>query len=868
MMESAQRTTRTAGVKTLREHLVGSAFRLRLTAGFLLLGGSGLLFAQTAEMVRTAMPGPSIEGCITIVDQNGTVNVVPGVHVSVTASPSATALSTATDIEGNYRFTSLSPGTYTLDARLDGFAPFTESVVLGPGEAKIQNARLELATIIQKIEVQDQAGPVAAEAANSASTLSSPQFTSLPLAEQKFKAALPLVPGVVRTREGQLNFKGSPENQAMLLVDSAQTVDPVTGSFSIPIPLDAIATMTVEKAPFSAEYGGFSGGLASIETKAPANSWNYGLMDFIPGARGEGGHLVGISNFTPRLFFGGPLIKDKVNFFEDVTYDVNKRPIRGLPWPNDERKKQGFNTFTSIQAMLSAKHILSLSLNGFSTRTQFADATALAPEKASADDGLRGVSVGANDGYQFTSGALLTTVFRYTRFDSNAHGQGPEDMLFTPDGWGGNFFNTWTRNSNQVQFHPLYQFPVKEWHGRHEVKVGAGFSYRAYNGTDRSHPIQLLREDGSLAERIDFLGGGPLHGRDADVAEFVQDHWTLTPRLSLDLGARLSTQSLGNKAAVAPRAALMYSPFEDHKTILRAGAGFFYDRVSLLATDFKQDPTRVTSLYDTNGTLLGSTTYQNAYMATAPGGGFVPVGSLGASPRNTTFHFEVDRQLLRNAAIRVGYLYSRTKDLYMVTPFAAASGNPALLGMTDTAASHYRELETTLHYRVREQADFNLSYVHSRAHGDLNALSSVYVPFEQPVIRPNVFGTLPQDIPNRVVGWGIFPLPHGIRLSSAVDVHSGFPYSKTDVLENYVGAPDSQRFPTFFSLDVKVYRDFQVRLPFSGKKTRKIRFGLYSINLTNHANPLEVYSNVTSPVFGHFVGFQHRVEGFVLDAVN
>ena len=87
-------------------------------------------------------------------------------------------------------------------------------------------------------------------------------------------------------------------------------------------------------------------------------------------------------------------------------------------------------------------------------------------------------------------------------------------------------------------------------------------------------------------------------------------------------------------------------------------------------------------------------------------------------------------------------------------------------------------------------------------------------------------------------------------------------------VENYVGAPDSQRFPTFFSLDVKVYRDFQVRLPFSGKKTRKIRFGLYSINLTNHANPLEVYSNVTSPVFGHFVGFQHRVEGFVLDAVN
>jgi hypothetical protein len=45
----------------------------------------------------------------------------------------------------------------------------------------------------------------------------------------------------------------------VLEVDSAKTVDPVTGSFSIPVPIDAIQTVTVDKTPFSAENGVFRG---------------------------------------------------------------------------------------------------------------------------------------------------------------------------------------------------------------------------------------------------------------------------------------------------------------------------------------------------------------------------------------------------------------------------------------------------------------------------------------------------------------------------------------------------------------------------------------------------------------------------------
>jgi hypothetical protein len=838
-----------------------------LTLFLALTVGGSPLFAQIDNVGRQKAE-TSIEGVVTVAGQQGSADAAPGALVKLTSASSGLApLSATTDAEGHYSFTHLQPGTYRVEALLDGFKPFAEDIALMQGDIKIENISLELETVVQKIEVQDKAADVSTESANSTANVSSQQFTDLPLAEQKFKAALPLVPGVVRTMEGKLNFKGAPENQGMLLVDSAQTVDPTTGSFSIPVPLDAIQTLSVDKAPYSAEYGGFSGGLTSIETKPPSSSWNYGVMDFIPGARFKDGHIAGISGFTPRLFFGGPLLKDKLYFLEAFTYDVNKNAVRGLPWPNDETKRQGFNTLTSLQAVLSLQHILSVTLNGFSSRRQFADINALVPETASADDGQRGLSIGANDSYQFNSGGLLSTIVRYTRFDSDAYGQGPEDMLITPEGWGGNFFDTWTRASSQFELRPLYQSPSKEWWGRHQIKVGLDFSHRSFDGTDHSHPIDLLQQDGILAEQIDFEGDGRLRARDTAVAEFVQDHWMINDRLALDLGGRLSSESIGRSAAFAPRVGLVYALSGDRKTILRAGAGIFYDRASLLAADFLNNPTRVESFYDETGTLVNSLALQNAYVAMVPGRGFVQTSSiLDTSPRNSTWNLEVDREVSRRAVARVSYLYSQTQNLDIVTPVAAASGAPALLGLADTGSSHYYELETTLHYRPSERSFLNISYVKSRARGDLNTVSDVFVPFEQPVIRPDVSGTLAQDVPNRVVGWGTFFLPWNVTLSPVVDVHSGLPYSDVDALQNYVGLPNGQRFPEFLSFDLKVYKEFQLHLPFLGKK--KLRFGVYTINLTNHSNMLDVYNNVDSPYFGHFVGFQHRVNGFVIDAVN
>jgi hypothetical protein len=748
-----------------------------------------------------------------------------------------------------------------------GFRPFTETISLRANETSVADVALTLDTVVEKVEVKEQAASLSTESSSPASTVNNEQLETLPLAQQKFRDALPLVPGVIRTLDGKLSVRGTSENQGMLEVDSAKTVDPVTGSFSIPVPIDAIQTVKVDKTPFSAENGGFSGGLTAIETTPPPNDWFYKVKDFNVSLRGKNGHFVGISQATPRVSFGGPIGDGKLSFSEVYEYDVRRDPVRGLAWPRNEIKSQGFNSFTRVQAILSPQHVLNADVNIFPMRTQFADINALVPQTASSDYDQKGVSAGISDLYSFPSGALLRIALRYTRFDSNAHGQGSADLLLNPEGWDGNFFNSWTRDSNQFQLYPTFQFAPRKWLGRHELKIGFDMTHRSYAGSSLSHPVQVLRQDGTLAEQITFTGNGPRGASATDVEEFIQDRWLVNNQLAIDLGGRLTSETVGRHAAFAPRVGVAYSPGKNKKTVFRAGAGLFYDRVSLLEADFVRNPQRTLSFFDPSGQLVGTPTlYTNAFIGN--GAGPLPSRVLsqpGSSPRSFVGNFEVDRQLWASTVLRVSYTYSQTRNLFVVDPVQNALGTAGLLGLFSTGQANYHEFQATLHFQPIHHADLNVSYIWSRARGDLNTVPNIFLPFEQPVIRPNVSGVLSSDVPQRVVSWGVFHLPWSLTVSPVVDVHTGFPYSNVDVLQNYAGLPNGQRFPTFFSLDAQAYRDFHLHLPFIERGGRhKVRVGLYSINLTNHGNFHDVYNNVTSPFFGQFTGFQRRVDGFIL----
>jgi hypothetical protein len=828
-------------------------------------------FAQKAAPKSANDQAAAIQGTVTASQDS---SVLSGVIVKLSRIPPAgDPLTAETDENGHYEFLGLAPGAYSISVIVEGFKPITVSTVLNRAEKKAQNFALELQVVSQKVEVSGLASIITTESASApVAVVTNTQLITLPTSQEKVKEVIPLTPGVVQTLDSKLVFKGSDENQSLLIINSTRNTDPVTGSFGITVPTDAVESFAVYKTPYDASLGSFSGGLTTIETKPPSDGFDINLNRLGITVLGKNGHMSGLGGATPAISFDVPLIAHKLLLSESFQYEMKKTTVEGLPWPNDISKRQGFNSFTTMEAILAKNHILTLTVNAFPLRTQHIDISALVPQPASNNLNQNGVAIALSDHYEFESGSVLSTVAQYTRFDSNAQGQGTADMQITPQGWGGNYFNAWSRRGKEFQFLTNYEFAKKRWFGTHELRVGADIDWRSYFGTTESHPIQILNGDGSLAQTINFGLAPPQTPSDSVFAEFVQDHWLVTSHFSADLGLRLSTETTGWPAALAPRVGLAYSPGKDEKTVIRAGAGIFYGVLPLLAENWSANPTRTITEYGTAGVPIAPPiTYTNAYTA-----GLNPFASPalpsqpGTTPRNLTWNAGMVRELHKNVQLELSYLDSHTTYLFEVQPFTAATpADQSFMALTNTGSSMYREFETSVNFKFRVSDQLKASYIWSQARGDLNTLSNVMIPFAAPVYRPDVYGILPSDIPNRLIAWGIFALPWKITFSPLIDLHTGFPYSPISVTQQYVGTPNGQRFPEFFSLDLKAYRTF--RVPFlkgrSGK-SHHFRLGAYSLNVTNHGNFNTVYNNVTSPDFGKFVGFLYRHEGMTLDFVD
>ena len=99
-------------------------------------------------------------------------------------------------------------------------------------------------------------------------------------------------------------------------------------------------------------------------------------------------------------------------------------------------------------------------------------------------------------------------------------------------------------------------------------------------------------------ERIEFGAPTRFSVDQNEFAWFAGDQWRPAERVVSRPGLRFHYDSITGSAHAAPRAGVTYALTRDRKTLLKAGAGLFYDRVPLNVPAFPEFPPRTVITLD------------------------------------------------------------------------------------------------------------------------------------------------------------------------------------------------------------------------------------------------------------------------------
>jgi len=789
------------------------------------------LVLLTAHVLGQNKPEPSgsIQGLVFTTEQDHARSVVPGTKLLLDGP---VRLESQSDPAGRFVFDGVPSGSYTITAEAPGLTA-TQNLEVRAGSVSRLELEMKLQAVTESATVNASAEQVDTKDSSGRNTIGESAVEHMPNRDEHFDNLLPLVPGVVRGPNGLINMKGARNSQNGSLVNSADVTDPATGTTAINIPIDVVSKVDVLSTPYDPEYGKFTGAVSNVETRpGDFNKLHLSAQNLIPRLRRLDGSIMGIAAATPRVTLSGPIVKDRVALTESIEYRYDRSPVTSLPPLQSNTQSETFDSYTQLDLNLSKKQTATASFAIFPQKFHYYGLNTFTPQTSTPDLHERGYQAYLQHRYVTDEGDLLTSQVSYRTFDANLFPNSDAPYQLLVETTQGGFFNHQDRNTTRTEWEEIYRSHPRHFFGSHDLSAGLEFSHSSYDGRQEFLPVDIVGVAGLPVERIQFGPKSTFSIDNNETAWFVGDKWTVSNRLSFDLGLRFDRDSITDSVNTAPRVGFILSLTGDGKMVLKGGAGLFYDRVPLNVPTFTDLPDRTLIAFDPAGGVSSSTHYSNV----------IPYGLR--NPRSEVWNLEVDRQVTTDFLLRVAYQQRNTIHEFFLDPVSSHAGD--ILALSDRGSDIYKELQVTGRYRIHHST-LNASYVHSRAYGDLNDFNQFFGNNPQAVIQPNQRGRLGFDAPNRFLAWGEIAAPWKFTFSPVLDIHSGFPYSTINQFREFIGPRNEQRFPRFVSTDLQVLRE--IRLPIKEKHAR-VGFGVF--NVFNRANYRDVQNDLDSYRYGEF----------------
>jgi hypothetical protein len=293
-----------------------------------------------------------------------------------------------------------------------------------------------------------------------------------------------------------------------------------------------------------------------------------------------------------------------------------------------------------------------------------------------------------------------------------------------------------------------------QMNGPFDLYVNGEYVFAAFGPNVSNNPAL---EDFLESKPLVYLGTQPsLSDSDRGLRQnwlsgYVQDDWRVTPRLTLNIGTRYEfysnpTESEGKVANLvdvtadasatigkfmkttpkdlfAPRVGLAWNLTSDGKTVLRSGAGIFYDQIygNLYGNDRFFPP-----FYGGLEVILPPFL---SPLSGSPAAASIPT-SLTYTPKWPTvyqYNLNLQRELTSSSVVKVAYVGARGNDLIRLVdenPFNPALGarpNPnfgSLFRYETDAQSFYNGLQASWEQRMTKGLNFQANYTFSHSVDD------------------------------------------------------------------------------------------------------------------------------------------------------
>jgi outer membrane receptor protein involved in Fe transport len=277
--------------------------------------------------------GQTETGLITGVVKDSTGAVVPKAKVTVLAVSSGQSRSAITNAAGLYSFPALRPTTYKVTIEATGFQKFEQTVTLNVSAVVDISPNLTVGSSATVVEVSGTASAVAVNTENQtmSEVIDSKAIDDLPTSATRNPYALVQLSGNVtedtnNNRGAGFSINGQRASSTSILLDGAENVDTYTTRVGQQVPMDSVQEFSVLTNNFGAEYGRASGGVVNVVTKSGTNQYHGSVYEFNRVAALASNSFYNDANkiakggFTRNNFgysVGGPVIKDKVFFFDN-----------------------------------------------------------------------------------------------------------------------------------------------------------------------------------------------------------------------------------------------------------------------------------------------------------------------------------------------------------------------------------------------------------------------------------------------------------------------------------------------------------------------------------------------------------------------